>query len=106
MVSKRFHDEGFDVTALMSGTEALGTAKKILPDIILMNLILPGLDGFAVLKQLKADSKTKRIPVVVMSELEQAADAKSAKALGAEAYFLKTHTEFDKIVEAIKKRVK
>jgi len=95
-----------EVVNVMNGNDALESAKKFQPNIILLDLILPGLDGFGVLGQLKADEKTKNIPVAVISNLGDVGDVKSAKALGAEEYFIKANIELKKIVAYIKKRIK
>jgi len=97
--------EGFEVVSVTNGLEVLSTAQKINPDLILLDLILPGLDGFEVLKQVRADEKLKKIPVFVISNLDSVSDVKSAKALEADEYFIKANTEVDKIIEAIKKKV-
>lgn len=96
----------FAVLNVINGLEVLESAKKFEPAIILLDLVLPGLDGFAVLDQLKADAKTKNIPVAVVSNLGDVGDVKSAKALGAEEYFIKANTQLQKIVDFIKKRIK
>ncbi len=97
--------EGFDVLNIDDGLKALDEAKKYKPDMILLDLILPGIDGFEVLKRLKADSETKDIPVIVVSNLGGVADVKSVKALGAEEYFIKANSEMEEIFKIIKKRI-
>jgi len=106
VVSTTFLSEKFEVATVENGLEVLDTAKKFLPDIILLDLIIPGIDGFAVLKQLKNDSVTKNIPVVIMSNLGTAGDVKSTKALGADEYFIKANTEIEKIVNYVKDKLK
>ena len=64
------------------------------------------MDGFSVLKQLKEDTKTTNIPVVVVSNLDSASDVKSVKALGADQYFLKATTKIEVIVDYVKNRLK
>ena len=97
--------EGYDVLNVPDGLIAIDETKKYNPDIILLDLILPGIDGFEVLKQLKADSATKDIPVIVVSNLGSVADVKSVKALGAEEYFIKANSEMEEIFQTIKKRI-
>ncbi|OGL97298.1 hypothetical protein A2318_01405 [Candidatus Uhrbacteria bacterium RIFOXYB2_FULL_45_11] len=100
-----FATENFDIIRVANGLEVQETVEKKIPDVILLDLILPGLDGFAVLKQLKSDTKTSAIPVVIVSNLGSVADVKSAKSLGAEAYFIKANTEIEQIVEFVNKLV-
>lgn len=97
--------EGYEAINVNNGLVALDETKKIKPDLILLDLILPGLDGFEVLKQLKADSETRKIPVLIVSNLGTLADIKSVRALGAEEYFIKANSEMEEIFKSIKKRI-
>ncbi len=96
---KTFSKGGFNVISLKEGSRVVEIAEKKEPDIILLDLIIPGLDGFGVLKKLKANKNTKKIPVVVISNLDNVADIKSAKVLGAEEYFIKANTKLEKILK-------
>lgn len=100
-LSEAFTHESYETQCVGNGLEVQAAVEKSLPDVILLDLILPGLDGFAVLKQLKSETKTASIPVVVISNLGSAADVKSAKSLGAEAYFIKANSEIKQIIDYI-----
>ena len=102
VLGKNFSDEHFEVKIVGNGLDALDEVKKFQPAMILLDLILPGIDGFAVLTLLKSDEKTKNIPVVVVSNLGDAADVKSVKALGAVGHFIKANTDLEKIVDFVK----
>lgn len=106
VVSTSFLAEKFQVVTIENGLEVLDAAKKFSPDIILLDLIIPGIDGFAVLKELKEDDATKDIPVAIMSNLGTIGDIKSTKALGADEYFIKANTEIEKIVSYVKTKLK
>lgn len=102
--------EGFDCFDCVTfnvydGLVVLDSAKKIKPDIILLDLILYEVDGFEVLKQLKENDETVDIPVVVISNLDSAIDVDSAIELGAEEYFIKAHARLEQIVEYVKERL-
>lgn len=97
--------EKFDVATVGNGLEVVDVVKKFVPDIILLDIILPGLDGFGVLKLLRADKKMESIPVIVISNIGEVGDIKSAKALGAEEYIIKAHTQLSTIVNTIRKYV-
>jgi DNA-binding response OmpR family regulator len=105
VLSEHLVNENFEVALAENGLRVAGAVKDFLPDMILLDLIIPGIDGFAVLKQLKENEKSKNIPVLVLSNLGDVGDVKSAKALGAEGYFIKSNTEMDKIVKYIKNRL-
>jgi len=106
VMSTTFLSENFEVVTVENGLEVLDAVKKFIPDIIMLDLIIPGIDGFAVLKQLKEDSLTKDIPVAIMSNLGTIGDVKSTKALGADEYFIKANTEIEKIVKYVKDKLK
>jgi len=106
VLSAAFLAEKFEVMTVENGLEATEMVEKFSPDIILLDLIIPGIDGFAVLKQLKENSDTKKIPVAVISNLGTPGDIKSTKALGADEYFIKANTEIEKIVSYVKSKLK
>lgn len=95
--------EEFATINVVNGLEVKGKALQFKPAIILLDLILPGLDGFEVLKLLKGNEQTKHIPVVVISNLGEESDVRSAKSLGAEDYFIKANISLDKLLENIRK---
>ena len=97
--------EGFEAFNVLDGLQAIDTAKKLQPDLILLDLILPGLDGFEVLRQLKADNNLKKVPVFIISNLDSISDVRSAKVLGAEEYFIKANTNVKNIVKAVSNRL-
>lgn len=106
VLAESFKAENFKVSTVGNGTKVFNEAVRFTPDLILLDLLLPGLDGFGVLKQLKADSRTSGIPVVVVSNLSQVGDIKEAEALGADQYFLKANTKIDSIIDYAKGKLK
>ncbi|MEA3398638.1 MAG: response regulator [Patescibacteria group bacterium] len=96
----------FNSLNIKDGLEVLEAVKKFKPHIILLDLVLPGLDGFEVLKRLKADNEAEKIPVFVLSNLQDVSDVKSVKALGAEQYFIKARSQMEEIIKAVEKRLK
>ncbi|MEK7625044.1 MAG: response regulator [Patescibacteria group bacterium] len=100
---EKFLSSGFDVLNVMNGLEVLKETEQYEPAVILLDLILPGLDGFGVLKLLKGNNTTKEIPVVIMSNLGEESDVRSARALGAVDYFIKANMSMEKLVNFVKK---
>lgn len=94
--------EGMEVVNALDGEIGLSLAKKEMPDLILLDLILPKIDGFEVLKQLKADATTVKIPVVVLTNLENSGDVERVLALGATNYLVKSNYELEEIVQKVK----
>lgn len=81
--------EGYQVTCLASGEEALEEAPKLLPDLIVLDLLLPTVDGLEVCRRLKGDSKTKHIPVIMLTAKTEESDVVAGLELGAEDYVTK-----------------
>jgi len=98
--------EGYDVEMAYDGNEGIEAMKKKIPDIVLLDLILPGIDGFEVLKKMKADPKLAKIPVIILSNLGQEEDIERGKKLGADDYFVKANTALSSIVKKIKEYAK
>ena len=89
---------GFDVTTASDGEEALQLIRSERPDIIILDLIIPKLQGFDVLQILKQDTLTSAIPVIVLSSLSQEQDKQEALDLGAVAYFNKSTFSLSELV--------
>lgn len=94
---------GFTVQTAADGEEGLAAARAALPDLILLDLIMPKMPGFAVLEALKADAATASVPVIVMSNLGQDADIARATGSGAAAYFIKSNTALGTLVEHVRR---
>ena len=86
---------GAVVITASSGAEAIAKAKESLPSLILLDVNMPGLDGFSTARQLAANPATKGIPVVFVTSKDQKADRVFAQMLGAKGYVTKPYTEAD-----------
>jgi len=80
---------GFEVILASDGEAGIKMAVKNHPDLILLDVMIPKIDGFAVLERLKSDSVTKKIPVVMLTNLGQSEDKEKGKKLGAVDYWVK-----------------
>jgi len=95
--------EGYEMISALDGKSGLRLAKNKRPDLILLDLILPEMHGFEVLKGLKEDKETKEIPVIVLTNLERIEDIDRALELGATTYLVKAQYSLEEVVEKIKK---
>lgn len=93
----------FDVKLAYDGVEALKSMKQEKPDILILDLVMPNVDGFSVLEMVRKDEATKDIPVMVVTNLAQGADFERIKALGAQDYIVKTDVSLDELVAKIRK---
>jgi len=98
--------EGFDVIVASDGEVALQLIKKEMPDMILLDIVLPKKDGFEVLAEIKKDEKTNKIPVILLTNLERIDDVEKAFALGASTYLVKSNYKLEEIVEKIRQSLK
>ena len=103
MYATKFELEGFQVILAEDGEKAVRLAKEELPDIILLDIILPKLDGFEVLKLLKGEPATSPIPVILLTNLSQREEIEKGLKMGARDYLIKAHFMPSEVVEKIKK---
>ncbi len=89
LVNYNLTKEGYRVTGLGTGEEALREAKTTIPDLILLDLLLPNVDGLEVCRQLKGDPRTKAIPVIMLTAKAEEADQVTGLELGADDYVVK-----------------
>lgn len=101
MLAKRLQKE-FETGSARDSKEAFAFLETNFPDLIILDLILPGLDGFEILTILKKDKRTTGIPVVVLSNLGQAEEIERAKSLGASDFLVKINFTVEEILEKIK----
>ena len=92
---------GFTVLPAVDGEEALRMARADTPDVILLDLIMPKLRGFEVLRALKADPATAKIPVIILSNLGQESDVNQAMEAGAVGYFVKANLSLQDLVKRV-----
>ena len=97
---------GFEILTASDGNEAMAILQKNVPDIILLDLIMPIKDGFAVLKEVREDENLQNVPVIVASNLGQKEDLDRATQLGADDYIIKSDLSLDDLVTKIKQLAK
>ncbi|MDP4007405.1 MAG: response regulator [bacterium] len=94
--------EGYEVLSALDGEVGIKLAKEKKPSLILLDLVLPKMTGFEVLEQLQKDEETKRIPVIVLTNLENLQDIQRTTELGATTYLVKANYELAEVVEKVK----
>lgn len=94
--------EGHEVLAVADGEAALRQLRGELPDLLILDVMLPGLNGFEVLKAIKSDTRLKSLPVIVLTAKTQPQDRELAEAIGVSAYLTKPFSNRD-IVEQVRR---
>lgn len=102
MYLNRLKEENFEVISAKNGEEALARAVDSKPDIILLDIMMPKVNGFDVLDILKSTPETKHIPVMILTVLVQDADRERGLKSGAEEYIVKSETMPGQVIEKIK----
>ncbi len=106
LINQKLLKEGFDIAQAVDGEDGIKKIKEENPDLILLDLILPGIDGFEVLTQMKADPSLASIPVIILSNLGQKEDIEKGLKLGANDFLIKAHFTPGEIIEKIKNVLK
>lgn len=103
MYKTKFESEGYTVVLAKDGQEGLRLAQKYVPNVILLDVMLPKLSGGDVLAQIKADQNLANIPVVMLSNLSNEETAAEAKSKGAAQFVVKANSTPQQIVEVVEK---
>jgi DNA-binding response OmpR family regulator len=102
LLAGKLSDDEFNVFYASNGDEALNLAATEVPDVILLDILLPGMSGYEVLEKLKADETTKHIPVLILSNFGQPEDIEKGKSLGAVDFLVKANNSLDAIVARVR----
>lgn len=94
--------EGYEVVKALDGEIGIRLAKKELPNLIILDLILPRMNGFEVLKALKTDTTTQSIPVIILTNLETMNDIERTLEGGASTYLVKSNYSLEEVLQKIK----
>jgi DNA-binding response OmpR family regulator len=102
MYATKFELEQFEVVTATDGEQGFKTAQESRPDIILLDILLPKMDGFEVLARLKSNNVTNLIPVILLTNLNQRDEIERGMTLGADDYLIKAHFMPSEVVAKIK----
>lgn len=94
--------EGFEVIQAFDGREAIEKLGSAKPDLILLDILMPNINGLEVLEKIKGDENLKKIPVILLTNLGQRDDVAKGLALGAGDYLIKSHFTPSEVVEKIR----
>ncbi|MFH1308497.1 MAG: response regulator, partial [Patescibacteria group bacterium] len=97
------NSRGYKVISALNGEIGLKLVEQEIPDLVLLDLILPKINGFEILKRIKKNKKTEKIPVVILTNLEATENIDKAIELGATTYLIKTSYTLGELIEKIKK---
>ncbi len=101
LISRKLISENYQICQASDGEEGVRVAKAEKPDLILLDLILPGIDGFEVLGKIRQAAEVGQTPVIILSNLGQKEDIERGIKLGATDYLIKAHFTPGEIIEKI-----
>lgn len=103
MYEDRLKAEGFSIVQAKNGEEALSRAREVKPALIILDIMMPKVNGFDVLKNLRSDPEFKNTPIIILTALIQDVDRIQGKKLGATDYIVKSETMPGEVIQKIKK---
>lgn len=101
LAATKLSKEGYEVVTASNGDDAVHKLTTETLDFVLLDLVLPGLDGFGILEQIRKNEKTKATPVIIFSNLAEDKDIKRAQELGANEFMIKSNFTLDELAEKI-----
>ncbi len=106
MYAAKFSQSGFKIEIAADGKRGMEKIKTSHPDLVLLDIVLPKIDGFEILKKIKKDPKLKKIPVILLTNLGQKNEVEKGLALGADEYIIKAHFTPTAVVAKVKEIIK
>lgn len=106
LISQKLEREGYLVNSAIEGVSGLKMIENEKPDLVLLDIILPGIDGFEILRKKQNNEEINDIPVIILSNLGEKKNIALGLELGAKDYIIKAHHTLDEIVQKIKKIIK
>ena len=103
LLQKKLANEGYEVSVARDGEEGLKMIRELKPDLVLLDIVMPKLDGFGVLEAMRKEDDLKNIPVIVISNSGQPVDIERATELGARDHLIKTEFDPKEVIDKIKK---
>ncbi len=100
---KKFSSEGYDIFFALDGKKGFSLIKQKKPDLVLLDIMLPEMNGFEILENMQKDEELKDIPVILLTNINQRDDIERGYSLGAKDYIIKTFFTPGEVVEKVKR---
>ena len=105
LLQKKLTNEGYEVFIARDGKQGLKKIREELPDLVLLDILMPKMSGFEVMEEMNKDAKIKKIPVIVISNSGQPLEIDRIRGLGAKDWLIKTQFDPQEVVEKVKKQI-
>jgi len=105
LLKKKLEKEGYEVLVAFRGDTGLSQVKKVMPDLILLDIIMPAMNGFEVMEKIQEDQELTKIPIIIVSNSGQPVEISKAKKLGARDWLIKAEFDPQEVVDKVKKQI-
>lgn len=105
LLKNKLEDEGYEAEVALDGQEGLIKAKSFKPDLILLDIIMPKVNGFEVLEKIKVDSELNKIPIIIVSNSGQPVELERAQKLGAVDWLVKTEFDPEEVIDKVIRQI-
>lgn len=106
MYTQKFKNQGYEVVSAYNGADGVKMAETEKPDVVLLDVIMPKMDGFVALKKIRKNPVTEKVPVILLTNLGQEEDVRKGRELGANDYFIKANHTPQEVVDKVKALLK
>lgn len=106
MYTQKFKNQGYGVVSAYNGADGVKMAETEKPDVVLLDVIMPKMDGFVALKKIRKNPVTEKVPVILLTNLGQEEDVRKGRELGANDYFIKANHTPQEVVDKVKALLK
>lgn len=105
LLQKKLTQEGYNVSVARNGEEGLKIARKIKPDLVLLDIIMPKIGGFEVMEEMVKDEDLNKIPIIIISNSGQPVELDRAQKLGAKDWLIKTEFDPREVLDKVVKQI-
>jgi len=105
LLQKKLANEGYEITVARNGLDGLEKMRKIKPDLVLLDIIMPKLGGFGVMEEMRKDPELKNTPIIIISNSGQPVELNRAQELGAKDWLVKTEFDPQEVLDKVAKQI-
>ena len=105
LLKKKLEKEGYEIIVARNGEEGIEKIREIIPDLILLDIIMPRMGGFEVMEEVRKDKRLRLIPIIIISNSGQPVEIDRAKRLGARDWLVKTEFDPKEVITKVKQQI-
>ena len=105
LLKRKLISEGYDAFVCEDGQKGMDFMKKEIPDLVLLDIVMPNKNGFQVMEEMQKDNRLKNVPIIIISNSGQPVEIDKAKELGAKDWLVKTEFEPLEVIKKVKKQI-